>query len=223
MALDTYDNLKTEIADWLDRDDLTDRIDTFIDLAEANHVSDIRIEALQVHNTAFAIADGARTVAMPSDYGSLRSLRIKIPSVTSGRRYYPDLDFVTPDELADRSINDEFRPTAYTVFASTIEFDTEPDQAYTGELLYYKKATALSASNASNEVLANVPGAYLFGALVESAPYLGDDPRIATWRDKYDEVVGKANNAAIQNRHPGRVATTVQNMPRRDYAGSSVR
>ena len=36
MALDTYANLKTAIANFLARDDLTDEIDDFIDLTEAD-------------------------------------------------------------------------------------------------------------------------------------------------------------------------------------------
>ena len=46
MALDSYTNLKAEIADWLDRDDLTARIDTFIDLTEAKLAREIRVRAM---------------------------------------------------------------------------------------------------------------------------------------------------------------------------------
>ena len=42
MALDTYDNLKTEIASFLNRDDLTAQIDTFIDLAETRQARTLR-------------------------------------------------------------------------------------------------------------------------------------------------------------------------------------
>ena len=35
MALDTYANLKLALADELDRDDVSDKLDDFIDLAEA--------------------------------------------------------------------------------------------------------------------------------------------------------------------------------------------
>ena len=42
MALDTYANLKTAIADFLNRDDLTSSIDDFIDLAEAQMNREVR-------------------------------------------------------------------------------------------------------------------------------------------------------------------------------------
>ena len=51
MALDTYSNLKTEIASYLNRDDLTSNIDTFIDLAESRHAKDLRLREMAVNST----------------------------------------------------------------------------------------------------------------------------------------------------------------------------
>ena len=42
MALSTFSELKTEIANYVDRSDLTDQIPTFIKLAEAPKHIDIR-------------------------------------------------------------------------------------------------------------------------------------------------------------------------------------
>ena len=44
MALTTYSEPKTAIANWLDRSDLDDRIPEFIQLAEARHRRDLRLE-----------------------------------------------------------------------------------------------------------------------------------------------------------------------------------
>ena len=43
MALDTFANLKTSIANYLNRDDLTSYIPDFIALAEARHGRDLRL------------------------------------------------------------------------------------------------------------------------------------------------------------------------------------
>jgi hypothetical protein len=53
---------------------------------------------------------------------------------------------------------------------------------------YYKKIPALSDSNTSNWLLAKSPAMYLYGALVQSAPYLRDDDRITTWGTLYKEA-----------------------------------
>ena len=72
-------------------------------------------------------------------------------------------------------------PAFYTVIGSTFQFCPVPDAAYVGTLVYWAKVPALSDSNASNWVLANHPDVYLYGALVQSAPYLMDDARVSTW------------------------------------------
>ena len=54
MALDTYANLKTSIANFLARDDLTSEIDDFIDLTEADFNRRLRIRDMET-SLAFTI------------------------------------------------------------------------------------------------------------------------------------------------------------------------
>jgi len=42
MAISTYSELKTAVANWLDRSDLTDVIPDFITLAETRHKRDFK-------------------------------------------------------------------------------------------------------------------------------------------------------------------------------------
>ena len=46
MAIGTYAQLQTAVANWLDRSDLTDRIQEFIDLAAALINRNLRIRAM---------------------------------------------------------------------------------------------------------------------------------------------------------------------------------
>ena len=55
MALNNYANLKTAIANFLARDDLTTEIDDFIDLTEADFNRRLRIRAMEVVDTSFTI------------------------------------------------------------------------------------------------------------------------------------------------------------------------
>ena len=64
MALDTYANLKTSIANFLARDDLTSEIDDFIDLTEADFNRRLRIRDMETVNTSFSI--DAETEALPT-------------------------------------------------------------------------------------------------------------------------------------------------------------
>ena len=46
MAINTYSTLQTAVANWLDRDDLTDRIPEFVSLAEATFNRTLRLRAM---------------------------------------------------------------------------------------------------------------------------------------------------------------------------------
>lgn len=216
MSLDTYANLKLEIADWLDRSDLTDQIDTFIDLAEARHKREIRFREILTRAT-LSISDGDRYVSLPADFLDIKFLRILIPDAgTAGRRYYPDLEQKSIADLTDLSVNDERRPMAYSIHAQ-IEFDSEADQDYTGEIFYYIEMTALSDGNTSNELLAKAPDCYLYGALAATSPFLMNDERLVVWENLYRQARDSLNESEIQNRHAGPMISRVPNIPRRAF------
>ena len=63
----------------------------------------------------------------------------------------------------------------------SFQFCPIPDAAYTGTLAYWTKLTPLSDAASSNWVLATHPDVYLYGTLVQSAPYLMDDARLSVW------------------------------------------
>ena len=73
MAISTYAELKTSIANWLDREDLTDIIPDFIALAETRHKRDFKIRRMETRVTAnmpaplWAYAARARTVITSYD------------------------------------------------------------------------------------------------------------------------------------------------------------
>tara|TARA_R110000824_G_scaffold298062_1_gene486309 strand:- start:2440 stop:3288 length:849 start_codon:yes stop_codon:yes gene_type:complete len=60
MSLDSYANLKLEIADHLERDDLTSQIDTFIDLAESRHKREVRIKEMMTRT--FLLSSDTSTI-----------------------------------------------------------------------------------------------------------------------------------------------------------------
>ena len=70
MALATYSDLKTSIANWLNRSDLTTEIaNDFIVLAEADFNSKLRVRKM---NTSTSITIDSETESMPSDFLSKR-------------------------------------------------------------------------------------------------------------------------------------------------------
>lgn len=207
----TYAELKTAISEWLDRDNLDDQIDTFIDFAESRHKREIRIREM-LSRSNLAIADGDRYVDLPpTDFLDIKYLRILIPNAVSSRRYFPDLNQLSIHELTACSVNDLRRPFSYSVHTQ-IEFDSEADQAYTGELFYYQDPGALTDSNTTNVILEKAPDMYLYAALSASAPFLLDDERISVWEGLYTSGRDALNLSEIQNRHAGPLISRVQNV-----------
>lgn len=201
MALSTYDELKASIGDYLDDDDLTDQIEDFIAIAEARHKREVRIRAMLSRST-LAISDGDRYVDYPADYLDMRYLRILNPVTGALNRYLPTITQITPDEMAGKSTNSERAPKYFSLH-DQIEFDSEADRDYSGELFYYVALTALSGSNASNSLLALAPDVYLYAALAASAPFLINDERVAVWEGLYKDARDSLNLSQLQSRHGG--------------------
>ena len=183
MALDTYSGLKTTIADYLNRDDLTSIIPSFITVAEAKFNRKLRVRQMVKRATA---AIDTQYFAFPSDFLQAKELQLNTNPITY-------LDYVTQNQGDYSSANEYItvgKPVKYTIIGTQIQVIPTPDTSYTGELTYYGKIPALSDSNTSNWLLAYAPDLYLYGALLEATPYLKDDERLATWSTLYANSLG---------------------------------
>lgn len=183
MALDTFAGLKATIADYLNRDDLTSIIPSFISLTEAKFNRKLRTRQMVKRangdiETAF--------FSYPADWLQTKEFQLNTTPVTR-------LEFVTEayaNELRSSRYLSTGQPQYFSVVGTQIEFIPTPDKTYTAELTYYAKIPALSDSNTSNWLLAYAPDLYLYGALLEASPYLKDDERLATWSTLYTNSLG---------------------------------
>lgn len=195
MPISTYAELKASIADWLNRDDLTAAISSFITLAEADINRTLRDWRMEKRSEATL---DAQFSALPGDW--LETIRLNL--VDSSRR----LELASDGALAEMraSINDQAgRPTHYAHTAGGLELFPTPDASYDAELVYFAKVPALSDTATSNWLLTTAPDVYLYGALTQSAPYLKDDQRTAVWAGLYQSAVSNLNSASERARHSG--------------------
>ena len=88
MAIGTYAELQTAVANWLDRDDLTDRIPEFIALSEARMNRVLRLSMMEGKYTAATVAS-QRNYALPTGYIQMRNFQLNTSPVTA-------LQYVTP-------------------------------------------------------------------------------------------------------------------------------
>ena len=180
MALTNYTTLKTSIANWLNRSDLTDEIaDDFIKLTEADFNSKLRVRKMIAQST---ITIDSETESIPTGFLQVRDFYI-----LSGSTKYP-LRYMTPpqmDQVKGTSVTGV--PQAYTILGDTFRFTPKPDSSYTGYLNYYKKFDALSSTNATNFILTDHPAIYLYGSLFHAANFLGgyNPQQVQTWQQMY--------------------------------------
>jgi hypothetical protein len=64
-----------------------------------------------------------------------------------------------------------------------------PDQDYPWEISYYEKLQQLDSSNETNWLTDIAPQLLLYATLLEAAPFLKNDERVATWQQLYDRAM----------------------------------
>src|SRR5262245_15562003 len=168
MAITTYSELKTAVADFIARADLTAVIPDFIALAESRLSRAVRSYEMQTSVTT-AIVAGA--IPVPANYQEWVSCRW----VGSARTQ--DLAFVEADSPEWRF---RYRPNGdpqmFTIIAGNVEVRPSANADGNLKLYYYKTLTSekLSDSNATNWLLTKCPDMYLYTAVAEYHLYMKD-------------------------------------------------
>ena len=201
MAIGTYAELQTAVANWLDRDDLTDRIPEFIALAEAKMNRVLRISLMENVSTAIIMAGGTRDYSLPTGFTGMKEFHLTTSPITP-------LSYITP-EMMNRmwAGSNAGRPQAFTLFSDAgtrkIKIGPSPDSAYTTSMLFLKKIDNLSVSNPTETMLTENPDVYLYGALLEAEPFLMNDARVQLWGTMLQQVAKDLQDRDIFDRHSG--------------------
>lgn len=196
MAISTYAELKTAVADFLNRDDLTSVVPTFITLAEAQIARDLR-HWRQEKRVTTTLDETFET--MPADFIELKSLYI------DDKR---QLECISLGELSRRKIeinSESGEPRFYTFNSNQLEFFPSPDQDYELTMVYVARIDPLSDTDTTNWLLTYHPDIYLYSALLQSAPYLQDDARLSVWTSMYGSAVQQLNLESSRAKHSGGV------------------
>jgi len=160
----------------------------FISLAEAQVERTLRTRQMIVRaNASFDAQYGA----VPADFLETKSLKL-----TSTNPQTP-LEFLSIDALDNKAseYTGSGKPRFFGVVGGQFRLVPVPDATYTTELTYYAKLTKLSNTVATNWLLTSSPDIYLYGALLQAAPYLQDDARITVWSSLYDRAMSELQTA----------------------------
>lgn len=167
-----YATLKAAVADYLNREDLTTQIATFVQLHEAKVNRELRVPQMMVR--AEATSD-AEYIPVPADF--LQDYSLKLESATP----HADLAYIAQTDAKLYKSQGLTKTLYYTIVGNSFELIADPAENVDVELIYYGRIPALSDSNTTNWLLTSHPDLYLYGALLESVPYLKDDERLQTW------------------------------------------
>ena len=186
MSLSNFTELKTEIANFLNRDDLTNVIPTFIRLAEAKMNRDIRHWRMETRKTA--LLDNQFTT-LPIDF--LSPVRMTLNTAETKVLELAGTNEIS--KLRAEACNATGEPAYYAMIDGSIEVFPSPDADYTIEMLYYEAIEGLSNSITTNWILTYYPDVYLYASLLQSAPYLMEDNRIPVWGAYYTSALETLN------------------------------
>ena len=198
MAISNYANLQTTIADFLNRDDLTAAITTFIQLGESQMNRDIRHWEMEARVSGQQ-SQGDQYMQLPADW--LETIRFHLTSQGTDA-----VELASLASIADKraAVDDQAgRPRFYAHVRGEFELFPTPDEDTDFELLYYQKIPALSDSNTTNWLLEYAPDIYLYASLAHSAPYLAEDARIAVWAQMYSAAVAQLNAQSERVKNSG--------------------
>lgn len=198
MAITTYSNLQTTIADFLNRDDLTAAIPTFIQLGEAQMNRDIRHWEMEARVSGQQ-SQGDKHMQLPSDW--IETIRLHLTGSGTDPVELASLAAIAEKRAAVDDLAG--RPRFYAHVRGEFELFPTPDEDTDFELLYYAKIPALSASNTTNWLLEYAPDIYLYASLAHSAPYLAEDARIAVWAQMYSAAVSQLNAQSERVKNSG--------------------
>lgn len=181
MSIGTYSELKTAIANFLARDDLTSQIPNFIQLAEGRMSRELETREQEKRSTATLTA-GDEFIALPTDMREIREVKINTTPLTVLTYHSPvSLDSTYPDSATGK-------PLGFSIVGREMKLRPIPDSAYTAEIVYIGSLTAISDSSTPTLFLRS-PDLYLYGALAEAYAYLLDEQRAAQYDQKFSRGI----------------------------------
>lgn len=178
----TYAELKTAIANYLNRSDLTSDIDTFIDNVEAE--LNRRLRTKDMIKRATATAD-SQYLTVPTDW--IEAINVEITSNDFSPLFQQSIESL--DVYRKSNNNSTGQPVYFAMVDDSIELAPTPDVEYTLQLTYYAKISALSDSNTSNFVSVSHPDVYLYGALKHASIFLMEDDRIPMFTQQFEKAL----------------------------------
>jgi len=200
VSVANYSELKTAIADWLNRDDISDaRLADFVSFAENHIFHKLRIPTMERIVLLDTDSDGLAYI--PADFLEAKDV------------FFNDspLERISLTDLKTRGAHSG-KPYYFARESGQLMFWPNPgDTTTTGDdlrMVYYAEPDRLSGTVATNSVFLLSPDLYLYGALAEGGVYLGmSADKVGLWKAKFTELMDRLTEHARQAETSGSTAT----------------
>lgn len=196
MAITTYTQLKDAIAKFLARDDLTDQLGNFVQLAEArmSRMLDTRSQINRVNASTVA---GSEFISLPTDLRQIESVKL---NTTPSRvlEYLPPADYYRLN-----STDAGGTPRYYTIIGTTIGMRPIPDAVVGVQMIYREDLDELSDTQPTNTILSRHSDAYLYGSLAAASVFLMDDQRAATFDQVFTRTIEEIKQDTANSKFGG--------------------
>jgi hypothetical protein len=199
----TFVTLQDDIRRYLERGDtlasdplVFEQIPRLINLAERRIALELKIQGFIVPVTG-TLQQGVSVVSKPDRWRDTVSWSIGTGDNLNARsvlytRAYEYLRSYWPDATAE----------GQPLFYADYDYDhwliaPTPAADYPFEILFYQLPALLSDEVQTNWITAHAPQLLLYGTLMEAAPFLKNDARIAVWQSMYDRAAAATNGEDI--------------------------
>lgn len=203
-----YNTLAQQIQKYLNRNDTAtvNQIPMFIAIAETNVYRDLLVPTMEAR-ALYKIGlidvsdaqDGSEMelvdkIRVPHNFLTLRSMTIPDHNQVVRPKAWTEF---TREKATESAITDSYARDGDTFF-----FDPVPDTEVELQMLYYRSFDDLSPANTIDDndprpFLTVTYDAWLYGALVEAATYLGDE-RLNFFMQRYEAAIATLSNSATE-------------------------
>lgn len=205
--LTTYAGLQSAIADYLGREDLTERIPTFIRLWEQRADRTLRLRTME-HRSHASLPAGQGQIPLPmkrvaGQWDVFLEMRDIVWVPVGGRSV--NLWYASPDEYA-LMLEQTGQPYSFTIEANDLFILPTPEDGGKLQLTYYAEIPPLGDDQPDNEILLRHPDLYLYGSLVESAVFTRGSVPLDMWAQYYRQAVADITQQENLARYPKNIS-----------------
>jgi len=192
MSFASYSELKTSIAGWTKRADLTSVLDDFIDLAESVMNRELRLSEMETRAT---ITADAEYIALPTGAREFRNVQVNTTPVQT-------VTYRTPQQMDAANTGETGTPRFYTIIGNEFQLYPVPTSS-TLEVTYYKALTPLDDTNTTNFLLTSHPEIYLHGCLAQACIYTKDAEGAALHGQEFARLIADLNRTSKRKKFSG--------------------